>query len=411
MYFWRAAGMAAIAILAITSVVDAQPIMISAVDLRSAYQDDKREANLTYKGKLLVVFGYFGEVSLGIVDFKSGASCSMETRVAKNAMKTVDHGTYIVMVGEGRGHTFREPFIGSCRRLLEDDPLYVPEAGASTPLPTAPTPTESVVAEKPVPEQSSLPVSEAPTVVVEPDPVPEPTSVEPVEVPAEWLPASYVFDGQDAVGTAHIVYIYPESSGSVQQMIAAAMLVAVETFREHGGDEVMVAVMEGPGENYPVETVTLWPGGCPANKQCMGDLWTSDINIPEAVIASVVLPSEAETAEAERKRSAAAKAQAAAERARAAAKAAQAKKDDSLYEQCFNPWNGSHKLLVELVKENINTPRSFKHVKTTAYLGDFPRPVVMQFDAQNAFGAMIRTTVQAESALDCSVMITEVVGP
>ena len=208
-----------------------------------------------------------------------------------------------------------------------------------------------------------------------------------------------------------MVYIYPESSGSVQQMIAAAMRVAVETFREHGGDEIMVAVMEGPGENYPVETVTLWPGGCPANKQCMGDLWTSGINIPEAVVASVALPSDAETAEAERKRAAAERARAAAARDRAAAKAAQAAKDDSLYEQCFNPWNGSHKLLVELVKENIDAPRSFKHVKTTAYLGDFPRPVVMQFDAQNVFGAMIRTTVQADSELDCSVVITEVIDP
>ena len=238
--------------------------------------------------------------------------------------------------------------------------------------------------------------------------MPEP---EPVEVPAEWLPANYKFDGHDVVGSAHMVYIYPESGGTVQQMIAAAMLVAVETFREHGGDGIIVAVMEGPGENYPVETVTLWPEGCPDNKQCMGGLWTSDINIPEAVIASVVLPSDAETADAERERAAAARAREAAERARAVAKAAQDKENDALYEQCFNPWNGSHKLLVELVKENIDAPRSFKHVKTTAYLGEFPRPVVMQFDAQNVFGVMIRTTVQADSALDCSVVITDVIGP
>ena len=72
MYLWRTAGMAIIVILAIASVAVAEPITISAVDLRTAYQDDKREANRTYKGKQLVVFGYFDEVSVGIVDFMSG---------------------------------------------------------------------------------------------------------------------------------------------------------------------------------------------------------------------------------------------------------------------------------------------------------------------------------------------------
>jgi hypothetical protein len=102
---------------------------------------------------------------------------------------------------------------------------------------------------------------------------------------------------------------------------------------------------------------------------------------------------------------AASQARVASEKAREAAQKAEQERIDTQYEHCFSPWNGSHKLLVDLVKAKINTPRSFKHVKTTAYLGDFPRPVVMQFDAQNVFGAMLRTTVKAVSGPDFGVGI------
>ena len=63
---------------------------------------------------------------------------------------------------------------------------------------------------------------------------------------------------------------------------------------------------------------------------------------------------------------AASQARVASEKAREAAQKAEQERIDTQYEHCFSPWNGSHKLLVDLVKAKINTPRSFKHVKTTA---------------------------------------------
>ena len=249
-----------------------------------------------------------------------------------------------------------------------------------------------------------------PPPTAKPEPVPEP---EPVEVPAGWEPVDYKPDGLDTVATEgkllHMVYIYPTAEASTEQMIATAMQVAWETYRAHGSDEISVGVMEGPGEDYPLEIVGFYPtNGCSREDECSGGVWTSSLVIPPAVLAALDVPSREEAAAASQKRVAAEKAR---EGARVRAQKARSEKVEEQYELCFNGWNGSHKVMVDLVKENIDAPRSFKHVKTTAYLGDFPRPVLMQFDAQNAFGAMIRTTVKAMSDLDCSVIITDVVGP
>ena len=385
-----------------------------------------------------MVFGYFAQVSGGMVEFQSEAHCSMETRAAKNAMRQVPSGTYIVMAGEGDGHVFRMPWIDDCRLLDEDDELYVPEgpldsiepvaqapsSETTDPSQDAPTIDASVestqqVSVDPEPQQAvdqdaqrtseqtaSRPEVESPEVQAEaPEPMPAPEP-ERIEVPAGWTPVGYKLDGRDTTTMGgeqtHWVYIYLTEDGSAEQMVATAMQAALDTYREHGGDVVLVGIMEEPGAEYPVDIVTFYPKGCPKSKQCSGGVWDNSLTIPATVLANMEIPTREEATSASRTR-------AAAELARAAARKAQDERNDAQYEQCFNPWNGSHKLLVDLVKQNINTPRSFKHVDTTAYLGEFPRPVVMQFDAQNAFGATVRTTVKAMSDPDCSVVITEVV--
>ena len=96
----------AVAMLAASVSVFAEPITISAVDLKAAYVADKSAANAKYKGKDLVVFGYLDRVSGKIVWFESEAYCSMEDRPDL----PVEVGAYIVMAGEGRGHTFMNPW-------------------------------------------------------------------------------------------------------------------------------------------------------------------------------------------------------------------------------------------------------------------------------------------------------------
>ena len=52
-------------------------------------------------------------------------------------------------------------------------------------------------------------------------------------------------------------------------MVATATQAALDVYGEDGGDIVFVNVFEGPGENYPVEKVWLYPKECP-DKDCMG---------------------------------------------------------------------------------------------------------------------------------------------
>jgi hypothetical protein len=63
----------------------------------------------------------------------------------------------------------------------------------------------------------------------------------------------------------------------------------------------------------------------------------------------------------------------------------------------FSPWNGSHKALVDLIKDNLNDKKSFEHDSTT-YVdkGDY-LIVKMVYRAKNAFGGVILQNVTAKS--------------
>lgn len=159
-------------------------------------------------------------------------------------------------------------------------------ADVGTPPPvaeTAPEPERAEATEIP----TAQPEPADPEVAAEPEPVALP-------IPSEWSPASYKLDGHDIVGDAHVVYIYPADGGSLEQMVTSALHVAVEVYLEHGVSEIVVGIMEGPGENYPLETVTLYPNGCPVNKECAAGLWLTDVIVPPAVIASVPLTADPE---------------------------------------------------------------------------------------------------------------------
>lgn len=69
-----------------------------------------------------------------------------------------------------------------------------------------------------------------------------------------------------------------------------------------------------------------------------------------------------------------------------------AKEREILYGQnCMSPWNGSHPAFVDVVKAQLNDPRSFEHVETTSWpRNDEGRSkIVMTFRAKNGFGGTI----------------------
>lgn len=63
----------------------------------------------------------------------------------------------------------------------------------------------------------------------------------------------------------------------------------------------------------------------------------------------------------------------------------------------FSSWDGSHTYLVDLVKENLNDNKSFKHVKTTYSDKGTYLIVKMTYRASNAFGGIILQNVTAKA--------------
>ena len=161
-----------------------------------------------------------------------------------------------------------------------------------------PPPQEVAVAQPepaPKPDPEPEPVVERkaepePDPKAEPDPEPEPAASPPAR-PTGWEPLDYKLDGHDRVtlggGKSHWLYIYLPGESSTEQMIATAMQAALTVYRQEGGDHMVVSVMEGPGEDYPLETIEFYPGGCPEDKACAGGLWVTPIELPAAVVASM----------------------------------------------------------------------------------------------------------------------------
>ena len=123
------AVIATITFLTASTVLGATPIIISAFELKAAYEANKREANRTYKGEPLVVFGYLAEVDGKTVRFRSDTTCRMDSRRAAREMGRLSLSRYIVMAGTGDGHKSREPKVDDCRRLRHGDEHYVSVRG------------------------------------------------------------------------------------------------------------------------------------------------------------------------------------------------------------------------------------------------------------------------------------------
>ena len=123
------AVIATITFLTASTVLGATPIIISASELKAAYEANRREANRTYKGEPLVVFGYLAEVDGKTVRFRSDITCRMESRRAAREMRQVGPSRYIVMAGTGDGHKSREPKVDDCKHLRSGDEHYVSVRG------------------------------------------------------------------------------------------------------------------------------------------------------------------------------------------------------------------------------------------------------------------------------------------
>jgi hypothetical protein len=71
----------------------------------------------------------------------------------------------------------------------------------------------------------------------------------------------------------------------------------------------------------------------------------------------------------------------------------------------FNAWDGSHKKSVEMIKQQLYDPESFKHLKTVYY--DYGYTLVIQttYTGTNLFGARVKQTIK--TVVDSLGQITE----
>lgn len=97
----------------------------------------------------------------------------------------------------------------------------------------------------------------------------------------------------------------------------------------------------------------------------------------------------------------------AAERAAAAEEAAAAEAAEEALERsrgfhCLSAWNGSHRLVVEMVENALRNPDSFEHVGTrvTPIDENGRHRFIMQYRAENGFGGMNAESVSGTYAND-----------
>lgn len=62
-------------------------------------------------------------------------------------------------------------------------------------------------------------------------------------------------------------------------------------------------------------------------------------------------------------------------------------------EKQFNVWDGSHIKLTRLIKETMNDPESYEHVKTTFEIKRTYMLVMTEFRGKNSFGGKVKNTI------------------
>ena len=79
------------------------------------------------------------------------------------------------------------------------------------------------------------------------------------------------------------------------------------------------------------------------------------------------------------------------------------------FEEQFGAWDGSHFKLESLIKNNMNDPSSYKHVKTTYRIVNSETGryalVTTTFRGKNGFGAVVTNTVVAKTNVDTGNII------
>lgn len=78
----------------------------------------------------------------------------------------------------------------------------------------------------------------------------------------------------------------------------------------------------------------------------------------------------------------------------------EAQKRKEMIERQFSQWDGVHIRLEETIKQSMNDPKSYEHVKTQYWDMKDHLIVNMTFRGKNAFGGVVQNTVKAKVSID-----------
>jgi len=73
-------------------------------------------------------------------------------------------------------------------------------------------------------------------------------------------------------------------------------------------------------------------------------------------------------------------------------------------ERQFNAWDGSHRGLTKYIKDAMNDPSSYEHVKTVYWDRKDHLVVMTTFRGKNAFGGLVKNSVKAKVDLAGNVL-------
>lgn len=73
-------------------------------------------------------------------------------------------------------------------------------------------------------------------------------------------------------------------------------------------------------------------------------------------------------------------------------------------ERAFSPWDGSQRKLEAFIKESMNDPDSYDHVKTVYWDKGSYLIVMTTFRGKNAFGGVVKNWVKAKTDLDGNII-------
>ncbi len=80
------------------------------------------------------------------------------------------------------------------------------------------------------------------------------------------------------------------------------------------------------------------------------------------------------------------------------------KRKKEMISECISDWEGSGIELTTYIKENMNDPDSYQHIKSSHYYKNGKLYVTTEFRGKNAFGGVVKEILSVAVDFNCNVV-------